>query len=482
MRTLLMRLVRWVGGWREGTFLLVVYLVALAPRLAFVLVAGHSPPGVDEVEYDLIARNLIDGRGFCWYNYLPTSFRPPGYPWFLAGVYWLLGANVFRARMVQAFLTAGHALLTYLVCKKAFNAKAARLSAVFVALYIPLILYTVGLMTENLFIPLILLAFYLLLKTRENRPRLFSVLSGLVLGASILVRPSLTFFVPVLFLWFYFPKKDWKKAATNFSIIAVIIVIMVTPWCVRNYRVTEQFVYLDTRTGYNLYIGYHEEADGSFSMDAATEMAYMLMDSVRSGEGTSDVLMHNWGKEQAFDFIKAHPWRAIGLVPFKFMHFWGLEQRLIIFAYSYNYIGNVPPVLLILILIALITPFAFLVTFAVVGASFAEPRVKGLWLVVLLIAYNAALHSVVFGEARLHFPLVPFIAMLAGYGLVSLGRIKAAWRSSDAGVRQAVHRRAMVALGFMMVFVGCWAFSIWYCWPNLQTVLAPGGNMAQLPY
>ncbi len=482
MRSLLSKFVRWICGWREGTFLLVVYLVALAPRLAFVLVAGHSPPGVDEVEYDIIAKSIIDGKGFSWYLGLPTSFRPPGYPWFLAGVYWLLGPNVFRARMVQAFLTAGHALLTYLVCKKAFNAKAARLSAIFVALYIPLILYTVGLMTENLFIPLILLAFYLLLKTRDNWPRLFSVLAGLALGASILVRPSVTFFVPLLFLWFYFPKRDWKKAVTNFGIIAVIIVVMVTPWSIRNYNVTGQFVYLDTRTGYNLYIGYHDEGDGSFSMDAAVTMANLLIASVQSGEEQSDVLMHNWGKDKALDFIKAHPWRAIGLVPFKFMHFWSLEQRLIIFAYSYNYIGNVPPVLLILILIALIAPFAFLVTFAVIGASFAGPRAKGLWLILLLIAYNTALHSVVFGEARLHFPLVPFIAMLAGYGLVSLGRIKAAWRSSDVGVRQAVHRRAVLAAGLMIVFVGCWAFSIHYCWPNLQVVLAPGGNVAQLAY
>src|SRR5690606_37722324 len=109
--------------------------------------------------------------------------------------------------------------------------------------------------------------------------------------------------------------------------------------------------------GYNLYAGYREGADGAFDMAAAEELlnAYMAVNIPRLQrdsearitkneiqrhlqrelvtyklpdfpnhvpDGTydldnvlSDVWMHDWGRDRAWEFIRSHPWAAPGWRP-----------------------------------------------------------------------------------------------------------------------------------------------------------------------
>jgi len=192
--------------------------------------------------------------------------------------------------------------------------------------------------------------------------------------------------------------------------------------------------------------------------------------------------MHNWGKEQALAFIKAHPWRAVALIPFKFMHFWNLEQNMFLVAYSFNYIGAVPVPLLVVFFVFLLIPFAFLTVFSVVGVAFAEAFDRKLWLLLLLVLYYSALHSVVFGEARLHLPLIPILAILAANGLLRLRHARKALASDDTVVRRGARARAAVAAACIAGFIGIWVYGFIYTLPKWAAVLTPGGNTAQLPY
>jgi 4-amino-4-deoxy-L-arabinose transferase-like glycosyltransferase len=400
----------------------------------------------------------------------------------LAAVYLLAGPNFFVARVVQCFVTAFSTVLTYGVCKRVYGFHAARWAAFFVAVYVPLILYAVGLMTENISIPLLLLGVWLLLKTDETRLLRHAAACGIVLGAAVLMRPELTFFLPLLLPWLWFPSRDWKKAFVPFAVIVIIVAAMVTPWCVRNYRVTGQFVYLDTRAGYNLYIGYRDGADGAFNMDAAKELANLLVRQFREGKRPNDVVMHNWGQQHALEFMREHPWRAIGLLPLKFAHFWNLEHHLFVVAYSWGYLGPLPAWVLALLLVLLVTPFAALVLLSVAGVALAERWSKGVWLLLLLIGYYTVLHTVIFGEARLHFPLVPFLAILAAGGMETLRGLRARWSSRDLAVRAGVRRGSVAALAVAALFVVVWSFGLARSMPEFQRVLAPGGHRAHLDY
>ncbi|MCK6540190.1 MAG: hypothetical protein L6Q26_09040, partial [Anaerolineales bacterium] len=164
-----------------------IYVVALILRLIPVFLARDLGIGLDDMfQYDMLARSLAQGHGFRWYaqadldrfasfltfdlssleNYdpalgVPTSFRAPLYPIFLAIVYFFNGidpSRFFAARLTQAiFLGAPLAPLTYFVAKRLFGLKVLapvsstaslptpKIAAWIVAAYPLLLVYPLGL-------------------------------------------------------------------------------------------------------------------------------------------------------------------------------------------------------------------------------------------------------------------------------------------------------------------------------------------------
>src|SRR5512141_726538 len=162
---------------RGKNFAFRIFIVALILRLVPVLLARGLGIGLDDMfQYDMLARSLVAGNGYRWYaekdlnqlasfvdfdlssvkeydpvRGIPTSFRAPLYPAFLALVYFFSGtgfSRFFAARLAQAiFLGAPLAPLTYFVALKLFSPRfvgaraevrserVARVSALTVAAY-----------------------------------------------------------------------------------------------------------------------------------------------------------------------------------------------------------------------------------------------------------------------------------------------------------------------------------------------------------
>ncbi|MCL4218479.1 MAG: glycosyltransferase family 39 protein [Candidatus Hydrogenedentes bacterium] len=490
---------RRIENMNETVFLVLIFLLALAPRLIFVIAARNAGLSYDESEYDMIARSLVAGKGFSAYYPFPMAFRPPTYPWFttafrppgypflLAGIYGVAGHNLLVVRVLQAIVTAFVPVLTYLIGRRVFSKGAAQLGAFFVAIYVPFVFYTLALLTENIYIPLMLLGMWLLLKSQDHQQRGYIVMAAIAFGAAILMRPVLTFFTPLLFFWFWHARGKLKPAVINTAIVLGVVIVMVTPWSIRNYRVTNQFTYLDTNGGYNLYIGFHDGADGTFQMAPV----YELIEKMKQGLMESpeiqakDVLMHNWGKEQAREFIREHPLRAILLTPLKFAHFWNLEQRLFIVGYSWNYIGPAPAPVLALLMALIMLPFALLVLLGVVGLIYAPEKNSGYWLMLLAIAYYTAIHSIIFGEARMHYPIVPLVALFAGNGIVQLAlcrRAKKGLPVKEGRMAPQSKKKTWATGALMVMFIVIWAYGFHHSWPKMSQIFAPGGHQIQLEY
>src|ERR1044071_6567958 len=212
------------------SFALRIYVIALVLRLIPVFLARGLGIGLDDMfQYDMLARSLASGNEYRWYAQkdlnqlasfvdfdlssvkeydpirgIPTSFRAPLYPTFLAIVYFFSGtgfSRFFAARLAQAiFLGAPLAPLTYFVSKKLFpplrvgeeagrrSERAAQIAACLIACYPMLLVYPLGLGTENPFFLLLLTAFFFLLKSQENPTVLNVLLSGLFLGLTALTR------------------------------------------------------------------------------------------------------------------------------------------------------------------------------------------------------------------------------------------------------------------------------------------------------
>ena len=149
-----------------------------------MLAARDLSIGLDDMfQYDMLARSLAAGEGFRWYGeedlalverYFPlewvideydprgilTSFRAPGYPFFLSLVYRISGLEnrFFIARLVQALLMAFMAPMAFWLGQRLFPDRLAvgKGAGMVVAAYPYLVIMPLALATEILFLPLVL--------------------------------------------------------------------------------------------------------------------------------------------------------------------------------------------------------------------------------------------------------------------------------------------------------------------------------------
>lgn len=485
------------------SFAIRIYLVALILRLIPVLLSRGLGIGLDDMfQYDMLARSLAQGNGFRWYaqadldrfasfltfdlssleNYDPrlgmsTSFRAPLYPVFLALVYFINGidpSRFFAARLAQAvFLGAPLAPLTYFVAKRLFGFKelapeisaASRLTpkiaAWIVAAYPLLLVYPLGLGTENPFFVLLLASFLFLLKFYERPNSLNSLLLGLFLSLTALTRSVILPFALAAFCLLLY----WRGKRAILSILSFFLLI--TPWIVRNSLLHQKLTGIETSMGYNLYLGYHPQGNGSFVFGPSLDLLNTLDDAERDRIGT----------QKALEFIQAQPGRFIPLAINRLGFFFGLEKRVLMYFYSNNIIGFVPLPLLLTISAILLLPFVFISTSAALGLSLLRWKPEHILLLLLFITYIAP-HVFILSEDRFHLALVPYIAILAAqFWTNGFAALSARWNESRTG-------KILVILSILFIFllVANWILELARDWDKISQLLGPTGNQTYFPY
>ena len=360
-------------------FLIAIYLAALALRLAPVIFAHDLPIGLDDMfQYDMLARSIVAGNGYRWYaqadlalfqQYFPvalppeydprgvlTSFRPPGYPAFLALVYAIGGVEphtiilggkeivltrFFCARLAQAFLGALLAPLAWALARRVgFAERTARWAAGFIAAWPLLIAYTLGLATENLFVVLLTLALVLLLRARDTGRVRDHALAGLALGLTTLTRSVITAFVPLAALWLWwmaarsngFSRPATGVATTNIVILLLCFLLVTAPWSVRNTVLHGRFTWIESALGYQMYLGYHPRSTGTFQYGISLDLLPILDDGVRDRRGMQAV----------WNFVRDDPGRVPYLMLRKAGYLWGLDRREFDYFYGNGVLGCWP--------------------------------------------------------------------------------------------------------------------------------------------
>jgi hypothetical protein len=105
---------------RPVTFALWLFAAAFAVRAALVVLLRDpftgpaGGPTDDDVEFDALARNVASGLGFVNHG-RPTSFRAPGWPWLLAGVFATVGVRPAAVYALNCALGAAACVVAYLI-------------------------------------------------------------------------------------------------------------------------------------------------------------------------------------------------------------------------------------------------------------------------------------------------------------------------------------------------------------------------------
>jgi len=471
---------------RQRRFLLLVFLLALTLRLAPVLLSYDLGIGLDDMfQYDMLARSIVAGDGYRWYaeddlelikkyvpleppaDYdprgVPTSFRAPGYPAFLALVYAVCGAGArrfFAARLTQALLGATLAPLTWALARRVgFGERAARWSAAIVAAFPLLVVYPLGLATENLFLPLLTLALVLLLRAHERRRARDHAWAGLALGLAALTRSVVTGFAALAALWLWWTAREKRSGLCGCAILVACFLLITMPWAARNTLLHGRLTWIESALGYDLYVGYHPESTGTFQYGISLDLLPGLDDGER----------HVRGMEAFWSFVRAEPGRAPYLMLRKAGHLWGLDKRALTYFYANDFVGRLPTWLLALAFLLACAPLIVLAPAAGCGLI-CGPLGRRKALVVLLFAYYTGVHMLILAEPRFHVPLLPAVAALAAYAFVDNP-----WRESRPWQRAA-------ALSLIALLLANWGLEIARDWDTLVQIFGPEGHRLYLPY
>jgi 4-amino-4-deoxy-L-arabinose transferase-like glycosyltransferase len=395
--------------------------VALGVRLVFVFALPDYHPVFDGRDYDSIARSLVRGGGYMM-GPKATAFRPPGYAFFLAGIYWVTGtpgtkeaAEIIRA--VQACLGTVAVGLLGAVAAMLWGRRTALAALALGAVYVPFVEVGEAYVSEALFLPLMLGALFCALRQRQAaRKWRWSTGSGVLIGLAILTRPNgIVVVLPLgLALWHGERRRSWRTLK-NPVIMLLAAVITVTPWTVRNAVTSHSFIPVSTDLGETLAGTYNDASRHNPSNPAAWRVPRKIA-PYRSiflrpiGEHRRDSALTG----AALGYVEAHPRYVVTVA-------WWNTRRLVDLAgmrrsrLTAATIGVGPNTAM-----AGVVCFWLVALLAVIGATRPLARRTPPWFWACPALLYASIVLVTTETPRFRSSLDPFIVLLAAIGTQSL--------------------------------------------------------------
>ena len=393
-------------------------------------ICGENPFYFGDSEtYWELAQAIAEGKPYEFSEYRWQIFRTPGYPVLLAPLFVLFGENppVYAARILGAFLgTATVAAVGWLSFLLLNNRNAARFAAVIIACDPCQVLTSVFVLSEAPFCLLMVLqlAFWIKgrLGVRASRPLSFSIagetpanpgagetpalqfiLCGFLYAAAVYCRPSWLYFVPFAMLFDVFAERHSKRLLVEYGTIFLVFAVAMTPWWVRNYRITDRFVATSLQMGPSLYDGLNPNADGGSQMD--------FVDRFReeeradpSGDPDQDIYEYRVDermKHAAMQWAWRNPGRTVELAGIKFVRFW-------------NFWPNEPSFSSLPVRLLIVITYVPVLIGAIGGIGVTWKRGFPFWLCWIPAVYFTALHLIFVSSLRYRVPAMLLLAILAG--------------------------------------------------------------------
>jgi hypothetical protein len=425
--------------------LIAVVLLAVILRLFSAVYQGNTVailPGIyDQISYDGLARRVVDGHGFSFAegHWPATRAGEPTAHWsylytvYLIAVYKLFGASPLVARIIQA-LIAGifQTFLMWRIGSRLFNRTVGLLAATLNAVYIYFFYYTGALITETFYITSILWTFDSALRlvsatdAREARSK-FKVWSwlefGLAISVTVLLRQVFLTFLPFLYLWIWWNKRDqhvnqWMQrlrwsALKGLSLATLVLILMILPWTIRNQRAFNTFVLLNTNAGFAFFWGNHPIYGTNFIPLLPSQQSYydLIPTELRDlNEAELDKALLLRG----IQFIKDDPKRFILLSMsrgYEFFKFWPSPSSGLIS--NISRVGS----------FGLCLPFMLYGLWAALVPDWKKRTLYERWGIALLVLFvlgYTAIHLFSWALIRYRLPVDAVLLLFAAFGILKL--------------------------------------------------------------
>ncbi len=381
-------------------FALIIRLVSIGPFHA----GGYTS---DEREYVYLAKAVASGQEFIDSNG-EKSKRSPLYPITLGYLFKFFGESLWLPPVIGCLLGTLIVALGYILSMKIWDDRQVALFAAgAMAVYPGLVIYSVLLQTEMLYIVFMLVAFISAFKLTQLGDTVTSVILGATSGLAALTRAVFLGFFPLLLLLIV-----WKRASNGirkiFSVAVALALfcLVLTPWTVRNYSIHGTLVPISSWGGESLLIGNNPFATGTWSVKPGFN-EWFNQEASKFGVadiGTlSEVGLRDLDRTIALDYMKTHPLQSLRLA---------VKKGFIFLVYPITNSDSYWPVQA-----AAVGSDFLLYIGAVVGLVATWDNRRRLVPLYAAFMFFGLVQIVLHAEARYRLPLVPLICLFFGWGV-----------------------------------------------------------------
>jgi 4-amino-4-deoxy-L-arabinose transferase-like glycosyltransferase len=253
-----------------------LFIVALAIRIAAIEATGASSMTFgDGPDYVATAQSICSQQVYPERGNLPF-FRPPGLPFFIAGVTLCEPSRIRVIKYALAACDAATAIVIFEIAATLFGGVAALLAGLGAALYPFFIFSTTDVRSEPLFMLLLTLSILLLLRGNAAGSGVAVALAALTRPTALLCLPL--FAVGVRWLCHRFPSarseppgasESGGRAAALHLLIAGALTL--APWIARNYLRFGEIIVVNDAASYSVWHAQHPETRRIYEADTREE-------------------------------------------------------------------------------------------------------------------------------------------------------------------------------------------------------------------
>jgi 4-amino-4-deoxy-L-arabinose transferase-like glycosyltransferase len=376
---------------------------------------GHWPDG-----YDRLAQNMLQGHGFRFHpNTADTMLRMPGYPLVLMVIFTIFGKSIVA---VQVFNIVCSTIAAFIAMHITISLSKSNLAGSFTA--IVTMLYPAVLISdgrggpESLYMLALVSTVALLYKAVFSKRLIYYVYFGLSLGMTLLIKSTIAFLPLTLlvFLVFYLKKpRKVGKAIISLGMASVTTALVLTPWIVRNYSLTSEFVPATSITGVAAFQGLHINKQSSLSKYLGTNLSEakmqqnLIANDLDLGNIPRGILQHFFTTKDELifsDYLINHTYSEYIESPTLLMK--GIIGNSLGFWFRGKSLNST------LLNIFVVLP---LIVISIHGCFIAFQNKYRIALLLLVIMTVYVPHIFLIGLARYHVPITPLLAILSSFSL-----------------------------------------------------------------
>ena len=309
----------------------------------FVVVIGPQELRKDSLGYWNLGREVAQGDLF--FTGSASTFRPPGYPWFLGAIQTISGGeSTTLAVSIQGGIIFLTTLLTGYICWLLTKSPWAVVASLLASLLcIDRTWYATAMMSETLFIFLMSVHVALWIRWAISPTWHAALLAAIPLALTVLTKSVAQYYATASVAAMLIHGSSgfsWKNRLAHAVVALGTVILLLTPWYARNYQMIGKPV-LATASGRSLWLSAFKENCGNLPLPVngkTRELKAKLNEKqidygdtwavygTLRAEGSSEQAADGWMKKTSVEAIRSNPVPFARSVLERLGQFWTVTQ------------------------------------------------------------------------------------------------------------------------------------------------------------